>query len=221
MKNSLLFLSALSFSAASCFGLNLQIQNIVTLEVDGISAHSLFESSGDILSASDGLTNNIRLGAFTSGYDAQADWDTGNIDDLNTNFNSFGSTFGMNDFGGAFDGLVQTTVFDTVNSTTQEGFPIVLWATSGGAFTSSETEHLIFVFTTNFPAEPASPTDIVLSDSTGSLIAGEFGNFSQTYGAQPTLDGFNTVSVVPEPSAFAAIAGMLTLGFVIVRRRRT
>jgi hypothetical protein len=218
-KNFFIYASVFCLAFTS-YGVNIQITNIVSLELDGISAHSLFDSNGDLLSSSNGLNNNIRLGAFNSGFDALASWNTGDLLSLNSNFNSFGSTFGMNDLGGGLDGLVQSGVEATVNSTNQEGFPIVLWATNGGSFTSSDTEHLIFVFNTNFPVEPASPTDILLSDSTGSLIAGGFGNFSQTYGEQPTLDGFNTVSVVPEPSTYAAIAGFLALGWVMLHRRQ-
>ena len=61
-----------------------------------------------------------------------------------------------------------------------------------------------------------------LTDGSGTSLLGtaviEFGSFggsSVTFGGTPLFQA----APVPEPSAFAAIAGLLALGAVMVRRR--
>ncbi|WP_269525561.1 PEP-CTERM sorting domain-containing protein [Coraliomargarita parva] len=203
---------ALSFQSVSA--LNLNIQNISD---SGDAAYGLFDSTGTLVDGS--LTSNLRLGAFADTYDAQAAWDSGNIADLDANFIEY-EVFGMNDFGAGIDGVFQTALTTLTSTAGVEGLTIVLWATDGGAFDSTSSEHLIYVFDTVFPDEPAAPGDLLLGTSSGSILAGAFGNYSNDYGlGGGALDGFNTVGAVPEPSTYAALAGLLALAYVAIRRR--
>lgn len=202
----------LTISVLSAWNLNIQ-----NLTASNDAAFGLFDSSGTLIGRS--TSGNLRLGTFTPAYDAQAAWDSGDLSGLDTNFLAFGSSFGMNDFSGGFDGVFQTAIDQTVSSSL-DNEPIFLWATNGSSFTDGSGEHLIYVFDQNFPEEVASPSDIILGVNTGSFIAGEFGNFSNDYSlGGGSRDGFNTVSPVPEPSTFALIAGCFGLAVAMVRRR--
>jgi hypothetical protein len=211
----LLTIAAL-LTAVSAHAVNLSVQN---LNNAGNGAYGLFDNTGTLLSSS--ITGNLRVGAFNSGFDAQSAWDSGDLASLNTNFNQFSTNFSLNDFGGGFNGLFQDALDQTVSATLDEE-AIVFWAYKGVSFTDVSSEHFIYTFNASFPVEPAgAPITLILGESAGSIIAGAQGNFSNDYGiGGGSLPGFNTVNVVPEPSTYAALVGMLALGFATLRRRR-
>ncbi len=201
-------------SASSAYSSSIAIQNINSSETAG---YALFDSAGTLLP--DTLTDNIRVGFFNDGFDAAASWATGDLTALNTNFNTYGAEFGI--FTG-FDGGFQAAPTDTDASFSSKD--VTLWVSSNGSFSDTNAEYLIYTFSAkSFPADEVNGSEsIILGEDAGSFLAGagEFGNFNHDFGfGGGSLPGFNTVSVVPEPSAYAAIAGFLALGWVMLRRR--
>ena len=212
MKTIKLTLTSL-VAASSLFGASINVQNINNA---GNAAYGLFDKDGTLVSGS--LTDNLKVGYFADGFNADAAWASGNIAALNANFTTYGSEFGM--FGPGFDGAFQGAPNTT--STPFVGKQITLWATDGGS------QHLIYTFSSlTFEAEPWTGGAVLLGTDAGDFInaggvaAGGYGNYSHDFAlGGGALDGFNTVSAVPEPSTFAALAGLCALGAVIVRRRR-
>lgn len=213
-KQYFLALGFISLSLNPLLAWNVTIQNLNT---SASGAYGLFSSDGELIDGS--VSSNARIGSFGDA-DILSLWGAADLATLDASFTQFGATFGMNDFGAGFDGTFQATVDATVSNSIQ-GDSVVLWMTNGGSFTDINVEHLIYVFDIQFPEEPAGASDILLGESAGTLLVGQFGSYSHDYtlGSGP-LSGFNTVGAVPEPSAFAAIAGALVLGFAATRRRR-
>ena len=196
---------------------NVTIQNI---NDDGNAAYALFDESGALI---DGATsNNIRIGYFSGSFDPDLAWASGNLDSLNSNFVQFGtSSAGMAGINGVFQSEIVAA------SDSFSGEQITLWATNGAAFTDLSGQHLIYTFDTlTFQSDPWVG-QVLLGTNSGSFLnesgiaSGEFGNFSNDYDlGGGSLSGFNTVSPVPEPSTYALFAGILSIGYVVVRRAR-
>ena len=185
------------------------------------AAYGLFNQNGSLISES--FSNNIRIGYFNSAFDPDTAWSNGDIAQLDANFVQFGNTFGMfNGFDGVIDGAA------AADSTPFVGNQITLWATDGSSFTSQSGQHMIYSFDAlTFQAEPWKDGQVLLGTDTGSFLnesgfaSGDFGNFTYDSGlGGGTLPGFNTVLPVPEPSTYALLAGVLVLGFSVVRRSR-
>lgn len=217
MKITILFSLSLASAVFQADASSLSIQNLNLAEDAG---YALFDSGGTLLP--DTLTGGIRVGAFSAGFDAAAAWESGDLAALDTSFSQYGSAFGI--FSG-FDGGFQSAPTDSSASFSSQD--ITIWVSTSGNFTDINAEHLIYTFSAkDFPADEVNGSEsVIFGVDSGSFIsgvspAGQFGNYSHNFGfGGGSLDGFNTVSVVPEPSAYAAIAGFLALGWVMLHRR--
>jgi hypothetical protein len=116
------------------------------------------------------------------------------------------STTGFNEFSDNFGGAEQGFQSNTGDDTFSISF-------DGSGFTSLE---LTYAFASTQGGTFSLQTiDLSSFDGNGSAA------YSYTPAASGVYDNFAiTGTVVPEPSSFAAIAGVLALGFVALRRRR-
>jgi len=219
ISKSLAISIALVASSSPLLSASVAIQNLNEAETDG---YALFDSEGNLLPSS--LDGNIRIGFFNDAFNANSAWTAGDLAALNANFNQFGSAFGI--FAG-FDGAFQDGATSTDSAFSSQ--EIVLWVSNSESFTDSSSEHLIVAFDSIvFPADEINGSESVILGidpssfiGSGGGLAGEFGNYSHDFGlGSGSLPGFNTVSVVPEPSTYAAIAGILALSWVMIRRRQ-
>jgi hypothetical protein len=116
------------------------------------------------------------------------------------------SVFAVNTAGELFGSpFLEVTTSVDLNSGIDEGdsFGILVFNASSGTTTASDTYNLYTDGSWMLPADGANATfggAFATIDSGGSISA--------------------TGSVVPEPSTFAALAGMCALGYVMIRRRR-
>jgi hypothetical protein len=211
------FFLPLLTAACSLSASTVSIQNLNSTETAG---YALFDSSGSLLA--DSLTDNIRLGSFNTSFNAAGAWDLGDLNALNLNFNQFGSTFGI--FNG-FNGGFQAALADVNNDFSSD--TITLWVSSTNSFSDDNSEYLIFTFDSKvFPADAVNGSEsLIFGVDSGVFLsatnpAGELGNFNHDFGfGGGSLPGFNTVNVIPEPSTYAAILGLLALSFVATRRK--
>lgn len=209
-----LFLSTLSLGASS-----LTVQNLNTA---GDGAYGLFDDAGTLLP--DTLTSSIRVGYFDDLSAASIFWQAGDIASLDSSFNQYGSAFGISS---GFDGGFQGGPSDV--DAQFSGQVVTIWISNSNSFTneSAGAEYLIYMFDSKtFPADNVNGLDdIILGEDAGTFLsgsAGEFGNYSNDFdlGGNVALAGFNTVGIVPEPSTYAALSGLLALTWVMLRRRR-
>lgn len=87
-------------------------------------------------------------------------------------------------------------------------------------YTSATTVNVSYVISD--PTNTLSPISISATSVTVSDIANEIGfrtGMSNT-GGVITIDNISITTVIPEPSAFAGLVGLATLGFAATRRRR-
>lgn len=180
----------------------------------------------------------LALEAFTVGVDAASMslntsgtyTQAGIILSAGTDFNSFNLTndgFGLNDIGSGditdfFDGS-ESMVFSFDQAGT---FNSIDFASLGGTGQELETATLSFEGGSTFNLLDGISSDITVSgnDFFGgideSFTAGQLITLSITAGNGWTLENF-TVTVVPEPSIYALLAGFSTVAFVMLRCRAT
>jgi hypothetical protein len=113
------------------------------------------------------------------------------------------------------------------SNTAASGFGSTTLASGHGAdFSFAGDSFALFVFESSTTTAVASDVYNVWSDASWALPSAD--GVSAAFSASPTgtqiqqLSGASTFSgsVVPEPSTFAALAGLCALGAVMVRRRR-
>lgn len=204
MKKTLTIVSAMmaALVVASADNINLTVGGFQALE----------DSSNTVLANG----NAVWIGSFSAGFDIGA-----NAND----FATLAANFGAYDDGGTFAGgtqMLTTTVTDYSNgfngSFTVSGSvadaggtapAVYVWAFNN-AVASSASEHGIFELSALESGVP--PLGITQSlDLATNFVSAPVGSFS---------GGVATLQAVPEPSAFAALAGVMALGWVAVRRRR-
>ena len=133
--------------------------------------------------------------------------------------NSGASIFDSATYGADFTVMGSATAATGFGSTTLASGVATDFSSAGNAFA-------IFVFEASTTTAIASDVYNVWTDASWTLSASD--GFDLAFAASPTgsdiqqLSGASTFNstVVPEPSAYAAIAGVLVLGFTAVRRRR-
>lgn len=188
------------------------LQNLTTDETAG---YGLFDSGGTLLSGS--ITGNLRLGYFNMDDTAvMAAWAAGNLGLLNSSFVQYGARGDMQSWGGSYDGLFQTSISATSNPFS--GQNVYLFVGNGSNFSDTSAEYLIYKFDVVFQPE-SFVAQVLLGTTSGRLLIGGYDHFSHDYQlGGGALSGFNTVSVVPEPAAYALLlTGILAL--VGLRRR--
>jgi len=214
MRKLSYFCILFSLSAVAGVAATVSFQN---LDTSGDNAHGLFDEGGALLPLS--LTSNVQIGAFSvSGSSVQSLWDSGDLAGLNSAFSQFGVT-GIS----IEDGIFQDSASTTISAGSFfDGKNITFFISNSDDFSSTANQFLIFVTDQTFGNDDSGlfTTGINLGEVSGNLLVGEQGNFSSDFGGGTALPGFNTVSVVPEPSAYAAIAGILALSWVMIRRRQ-
>ncbi|NBB79672.1 MAG: PEP-CTERM sorting domain-containing protein [Verrucomicrobia bacterium] len=143
-----------------------------------------------------------------------------------TNPNAFGLTtngsitfaIDMSTFGSGPAGEGWSLAFAVVNGSDPDDSSSVAWeySTDGVNFTSTGFTTAI---TDNAAAQTVDLSGITALDGLSQIYIK--GDFSGIDGGVTNLDNFQVnATAVPEPSAFAAIFGVLALGFAAVRRRR-
>ena len=146
------------------------------------------------------------------------------------NPNSFGAALGlttngsvtfsidMSTFGLGSAGEAWSLAFATQNASDPNNSSSISWdySLNGADFTSTGFTTSV---TNNAAAQSIDLSSITALDSQSVVYFR--GNFSGIDGGRTAIDNFQVnATAVPEPSAFAAIAGVLALGFAAVRRRR-
>lgn len=136
------------------------------------------------------------------------------VGDLDAAFVQFGAsnTFGT---GFAVAGLYQHGVTANANAyATQSVFTVI----GNGATLAASSEVLVFKHSHQFQVEPNPTSNAQLGQAQpGTLLIGEFGNYSHNQAGAGVSSSYNTVSLVPEPSvALLGLAG----GLLMLRRRR-
>lgn len=216
MKNiiPLLFASsALLSSLASAAVVNFQ-----NLNTAGDNGYGLFDESNTRLSTD--LTENVRVGFFDlTNTEINNLWGSGDLTSLDAAFVDFGLS-GMSIADGLFQDVANAAITGSSNFINQK---ITLFVSTSSNFVDENEEYFIFQFDNTFQSDDSGlfTTGVILGEDLGTLLVGDDNNPNATfdYGGGSALQGYNTASVVPEPSAFAAIAGILALGWVMVRRR--
>lgn len=154
--------------------------------------------------AGDNTTGTKSLGADADGDAFTITFDASSASSLDlyltTGVQNTGD-FGTN-VSGSFYNQVFTVTLDNGTSTTTLDLGNHFGA-SYGADVAADISFLdgASIATLTFTANGNTPSQLVAIDNIG-------------------LSGVGSISVVPEPSAFAALAGVLVLGFAAVRRRR-
>lgn len=204
-----IFIFAGSYSSSAG---TLIIQN---LTADELAGYGLANSSGTLIPGN--TTNNVRAGYFNiSDSEVLNLWNAGNLAALNTSFVQFGQFTSMQDWDAGYNGLFQNSVVQFADPF--EGKNIYLYISNGSNFTNSSGEYLIYKFTGTFTMDPFNGEQL-LGSSPGTLLVGGYNNFQFDYGlGAGSLPAFNTVAVVPEPSALALFALGATL--LALRQRR-
>jgi len=192
----------------------LLVQNLTD---DAEAVYGLADSSGTLLPGN--LANNIRSGYFNvSDAEILDFWNAGDLDSLDASFVQFGPRTSMQDFDQDFDGIFQDAPF--MDADAFDGQDIYLYISNASNFTDVGSEYLIYKFDGKFTEEPFDG-EFLLGTSAGSLLVGGFDNFQFDYGlGGGSLPAFNTVAAVPEPEVFGFLLSVVTLGLVVVRRRR-
>ncbi len=214
MKTSIFSLFFILSTIANSDASFLLVKNMTP---EGDSAYSIFDEQGALIPGS--MTDNIRIGYFTAGYNAQTAWANGDLAGLDSNFHRVGPLWGMYDAPGN-DGLFEIDM--TLGETDQySAFNVVLWISNGTDFADIAAQHLIYEFSITFPdgTDLFLSREAILGIDTGDLIAGGWGNYSHDYGLGPVLPGFNLASI-PEPSTWLLL-GIAGAGFAAARRRRS
>lgn len=178
------------------------------------AAYGIFDQGGTLLPLAGDATIRFGISSLTNSEITTA-YASGDLTTIDSSFTNFGSTFGLVFADGVFqsDQNGITTSFD--------GQSMVLWLSSELTFTSNSAQYLIYRFDENFGAEPFS-SSALLGTTSGTLLVGQFGNFSHDYGfGGGSLPGFNTVSVVPEPGQAALVLAFSILGIVYFRRKKS
>ena len=119
---------------------------------------------------------------------------------------------------GAVDGYLSASTNTTADVSGQTAYVLVLGGVTDFANAASATSYSIFG-DTGWAALPAggipAPVANLLTLAPDNIVVGSFA----ASGTSGTLSGITTTAV-PEPSTFAALAGLCALGAVMVRRRR-
>jgi hypothetical protein len=216
-----IFLSSL-FVIASYGQSNLGFTNLDNTSNGG---SGIFNSSGNLIPFGQG---SVQVGFFDGITDSEivSLYASGNLSTLSSSFQPWNaSPVNMNVDPGApglFGEFVSKNVSDDPPlNTIFIGQNIYLWASTGGSdFTDPGSEYLIYSWATPFPFNNNN-AEVFLRDGQGTLLVGQFGNFSNDYGMGSGVQaGFNTVEVVPEPATYATLIGLLALGIVVTRRAR-
>jgi len=123
--------------------------------------------------------------------------------------------FDVTDFGDGFIGFNDEITFN-LGSVAQNQQLALYWfpTISTTSISGSLTEYGFF--RSDSPDSGADVGFIVQADGSNDILAAVDSSFDTTSPSSLQL----TSIAVPEPSSFAAIAGIMTLGFVMVRRRR-
>ncbi|WP_309396947.1 PEP-CTERM sorting domain-containing protein [Cerasicoccus maritimus] len=182
----------------------------ISLSVAGAS--SLQDSSSSFLS--DGSV--VWIGSFDTGFDISA-----NV----TNFSVLSANFGYFDDSGIFQGssqMLTTTIFNpggslpgtfaasgTVEDAGGTQPAIYVWAFNNSV-ASSATEYGIFQMPNLVSGEVPSTSQSL--DFAADLVATWYGTFNSE-------TGIGQLQAVPEPSTYALLLGVATLGWVFQRRR--
>ena len=87
-----------------------------------------------------------------------------------------------------------------------------------GGNVATNNEIGLLVFNTSSGSATSGDTYKIFTD--GWLVASDGANQSLTGGGPFVGASFGAGTVVPEPSTYAALSGLLALGYVMVRRRR-
>jgi hypothetical protein len=161
----------------------------------GLSFQTLAPSAGDILtsiSSEIDLTSTVRFGTLSG----NANFASGTS--AYSTFSAYDSAFTSLLTGNVVEGTPNNITGTASSGTFSAGLNLWLLVGSGSEF------GVYFVGETPSLSSLSSNPQAIISNATIAL-----GNSS----------GSNLL-LVPEPSAYAAIAGLMTLGFVMVRRRR-
>ncbi|AHF89582.1 glycosyltransferase family 1 [Opitutaceae bacterium TAV5] len=205
-------LGILSLQALSLQAGPLLLQNLTTDETAG---YGLFDSDGGLLSGA--TTGNLRLGYFSlDDAGIAAAWAAGDLGLLSNSFVQYGARGDMQNWGGAYDGLFQTSISATSNPFA--GQNVYLFVSTGSDFTDTGAEYLIYKFDVVFQPE-SFVAQALLGTTPGQLLVGGYNHFSHDYqlggGALP---GFNMVAVVPESGAWALLFSGVSV-LACLRRR--
>ena len=141
----------------------------------------------------------VRLGSFAAG----TDFSTGSISYLDSQFTQYGSST----IGNGYAGLAGYMDASTTNAPVSA--KLYYWVFNAPT-TVAATQIGIFSNTGTLWTTPANAPDTVFTDLSTANLA-NFGTLTPS---------FAMTSAVPEPSTYAAILGLATLGFVGYRRYR-
>jgi len=193
-------LSALLLSASSTFAASISFNNIAS---DFSTYMPIVDSSGAAISVNSG---NVSIGYFT-GNDA-----TISGGDFSS-FSSFASG-NMNGGGYNYDGMFSLTGSGSIaTGSSFIGENIYSFITVG-------SEYLVVKSSTTFEIDnPVFGPEITIGTSVpgNTLLWGSVATAGGDIGGG-AVDAYQLVAV-PEPSAYAALAGLLALGCVLLRRR--
>ncbi len=211
----LLLTGILAAMAHQCATAGIMIVQNLTNDAEAV--YGLADSSGALLSGS--LTDNVRSGYFDVSDSELLDlWNAGDLVSLEASFVQFGPRTSMQDFDAGFDGIFQDAPATFADPF--DGKNVYLYISNASNFTDVASEYLIYKFDGKFTEDPFDG-EFLLGTTPGSLLVGGFDNFQFDYelggGALPA---FNTVAAVPEPEVFGFLLSVVTLGLVVVRRRR-
>jgi hypothetical protein len=188
----------------------------ISLTVSGLEA--VEDSAGNFL----GTGNTVLVGSFDTGFDVTSN--ATNFATLLANFGSFddfgifdaatnmlsGATADAGVFSGSFN-LSSTTVPDAGGTTPD----VYVWFFNNATPASADEYAIINL---GALANGVSPTGTSQSLDLSAFQAAEHGSYNPSATSTGAL-GVVTLEAVPEPSAYAAIAGLLALTWVMARRR--
>jgi len=205
MKNKL-YIALVSLGAiATINAATININNVNNLN----DSNGIVDNAGNVIAAGSGV---IAVGHFTG--ISTANVSSTSLTDLQSSFDAYGNTvsFGAFGFDELFSGVVNGPTLDTDPAANQGLFLVV-----GNASTVAASDQLlIWSPGISFPSGEIFSATVSIQDGQGTLIAGEFNNFSADFG-EGAVSAFNLVAV-PEPSS-AALLGLGAMALVFRRRK--